>query len=123
MLHRRNLKQSLKFQYRLEQEAINLRKQAEGMPPGIQREELLRKSNQLLAEHSNVSSVAKIRLRLVVPSAKGRSGWRPASSDGPATTLGKPLVSPGCARCPMPADRCQRFGSPCCQTKRAPALG
>jgi hypothetical protein len=47
MLHRRNLEQASKFQHRLEQEAIKLRKQAEGMPPGIRREELLRKSNQL----------------------------------------------------------------------------
>ena len=34
------------FEYRLAQEAINLRKQAEGMPPGIRREELLRKADQ-----------------------------------------------------------------------------
>jgi hypothetical protein len=35
MLHGRRVKQSSIFEYRLEEEAINLRKQAEGMPPGI----------------------------------------------------------------------------------------
>jgi hypothetical protein len=37
MLHGRRFKQSSIFEYRLEEEAINLRKQAEGMPPGIRR--------------------------------------------------------------------------------------
>jgi hypothetical protein len=47
MLDRRNLKHSTTFQYRLEQKAINLRKQAEGMPPGIRRDEIQRKASQL----------------------------------------------------------------------------
>ena len=46
MLKRRRFKQSSIFKYRLEEEAINLRNQAEGMPPGIRREELLRKARQ-----------------------------------------------------------------------------
>lgn len=40
-------KQSSIFEYRLEDEAINLRKQAEGMPHGIRRDELLRKAGQI----------------------------------------------------------------------------
>jgi hypothetical protein len=39
-------KQSSTFEYRLAQEAINLRKQAKGMPLGIRRDELLRKADQ-----------------------------------------------------------------------------
>jgi len=39
--------QSSIFEYRLEGEAINLRKQAEGMPHGIRRDELLRKAGQI----------------------------------------------------------------------------
>ena len=35
------------FEYRLAQEAINLRKQAEGMPDSIRRDELLRKASQI----------------------------------------------------------------------------
>jgi hypothetical protein len=46
MTFRHTPKQSSIFQYRLEQEAINLRKQAEGMPLGIRRDELLRKADQ-----------------------------------------------------------------------------
>jgi hypothetical protein len=46
-MERRRLKQSLTFEYRLAQEAINLRKQAEGMPCGIRRDELLRKAGQI----------------------------------------------------------------------------
>jgi hypothetical protein len=46
MLHGRRVKQSSIFEYRLEEEAINLRKQAEGMPL-IRREELLRKARQV----------------------------------------------------------------------------
>lgn len=38
--------QSSTFEYRLAQEAINLRKQAEGMPPSIRRDELLRRARQ-----------------------------------------------------------------------------
>jgi hypothetical protein len=40
-------KQSSIIEYRLEDEAINLRKQAEGMPHGIRRDELLRKASQI----------------------------------------------------------------------------
>nr|WP_249139613.1 hypothetical protein [Bradyrhizobium japonicum] len=39
--------QSLTFEYRLAQEAINLRLQAEGMPVGVRRTELLRKARQI----------------------------------------------------------------------------
>lgn len=46
MLDRRRFKQLSIFEYRLEEEAINLRNQAEGMPLGIRREELLRKARQ-----------------------------------------------------------------------------
>ncbi|TAI64212.1 hypothetical protein CWO89_20080 [Bradyrhizobium sp. Leo170] len=35
------------FEFRLTQEAINLRKQAEGMPRSIRRDELLRKARQI----------------------------------------------------------------------------
>lgn len=35
------------FEFRLTQEAINLRKQAEGMPLSIRRNELLRKADQM----------------------------------------------------------------------------
>ncbi|MCP3397784.1 MULTISPECIES: hypothetical protein [unclassified Bradyrhizobium] len=35
------------FEYRLAQEAINLRLQAKGMPAGIRRSELLRKARQI----------------------------------------------------------------------------
>ncbi|WP_407159412.1 hypothetical protein [Bradyrhizobium sp. STM 3557] len=41
------LKQLPKLEYRLSQEASNLRKQAEGMREGIYRDELLRKANQM----------------------------------------------------------------------------
>ncbi|WFU72920.1 hypothetical protein QA642_02230 [Bradyrhizobium sp. CB2312] len=41
------LKQSSTFEYRLAQEAINLRQQASGMPLGIRRTELLRKARQI----------------------------------------------------------------------------
>jgi hypothetical protein len=40
-------RQSSTFEYRLAQEAINLRKQAKGMPLGIRRDELLRKASQI----------------------------------------------------------------------------
>ena len=39
--------QSLTFKYRLAQEAINLRLQANGMPAGVRRTELLRKARQI----------------------------------------------------------------------------
>jgi hypothetical protein len=41
------LRQLPKLEYRLSQEASNLRKQAEGMREGIFRDELLRKANQM----------------------------------------------------------------------------
>jgi len=47
MSARRILKQSSTFEYRLAQEAVNLRQQANGMPPGIRRTELLRKATQI----------------------------------------------------------------------------
>jgi hypothetical protein len=46
-MDRRRVKQSLTFEYRLAQEAVSLRKQAEGMPYGIRRDELLRKAGQI----------------------------------------------------------------------------
>ncbi|RZN19631.1 hypothetical protein CWO90_34920 [Bradyrhizobium sp. Leo121] len=46
MSARRILKKSSTFEYRLAQEAVNLRQQASGMPPGIRRMELLRKARQ-----------------------------------------------------------------------------
>jgi len=38
---------STTFEYRLAQEAINLREQAKGMPAGVRRTELLRKAKQI----------------------------------------------------------------------------
>lgn len=46
MFSRRGFKQPSILGYRLETEAANLRRQAEGMPHGIRREELLRKARQ-----------------------------------------------------------------------------
>nr|WP_248882598.1 MULTISPECIES: hypothetical protein [Bradyrhizobium] len=43
----RSLGQSSTFEYRLAQEAINLRLQANGMPAGVRRAELLRKARQI----------------------------------------------------------------------------
>ena len=45
MLQRRPFNQSTALEGRLE-EAANLRRQADGMPPGIRREELVRKARQ-----------------------------------------------------------------------------
>jgi hypothetical protein len=42
----RRLNGSSILEFYLEKEAVNLRKQAEGMPAGIRRDELLRKANQ-----------------------------------------------------------------------------
>ena len=50
-------KQSSIFEYRLEDEAINLRKQAEGMPHGIRRDELLRKAGQIDADDRALQQV------------------------------------------------------------------
>jgi hypothetical protein len=48
MSHRRTFGlSSCTFEFRLAQEATSLRKQAEGMPHGIRREELLRKASQI----------------------------------------------------------------------------
>jgi hypothetical protein len=47
MLVRQGPEQSSTFEYRLAQEAINLRKQAKGMPLGVRRDELLRKARQI----------------------------------------------------------------------------
>jgi hypothetical protein len=41
------LKQFPKFEYSLEEEAISFRKQAEGMPHSVRRDELLRKASQV----------------------------------------------------------------------------
>ena len=62
MLHRRRFKQASIFEYRPEEEAINLRNQAEGMPPGIRREELLRKARQVqTAPHMSPQRAIKAR--------------------------------------------------------------
>lgn len=51
---RRRFNQSSTLEYRLTQEALNLRKQARGMPDGIRRNELLRKADQMdVAVHFN----------------------------------------------------------------------
>jgi len=48
-------KQLSKFEYLLEEEAISFRKQAEGMPHGIRRDELLRKASQIdIAANVNI---------------------------------------------------------------------
>jgi hypothetical protein len=47
MSARRSSDQSLTFEYRLAQEATNLRLQASGMPLGVRRTELLRKATQI----------------------------------------------------------------------------
>jgi hypothetical protein len=44
---RRRFKQTSTFEYRLAQEAISLRQQAEGMPLSVRRDELLRKARQM----------------------------------------------------------------------------
>ena len=43
----RSTGQSVPFEYRLAQEAINLRLQAKGMPLGVRRTELLRRASQI----------------------------------------------------------------------------
>jgi hypothetical protein len=43
---RRRFKQIQTLEFRLTTEAANLRKQAEGLPPGLRREELMRKASQ-----------------------------------------------------------------------------
>jgi hypothetical protein len=44
---RRHFTQMPTLEYRLTMEAANLRKQAEGLPPGVRREELMRKPSQV----------------------------------------------------------------------------
>jgi hypothetical protein len=54
MVERRRFKQIQTLEYRLTMEAANLRKQAEGLPPGVRREELMRKARQAeTASHMN----------------------------------------------------------------------
>jgi hypothetical protein len=54
MSTRRRFKQIETLEYRLTTEATNLRKQAEGLPPSVRREELLRKASQVeTASHIN----------------------------------------------------------------------
>jgi hypothetical protein len=51
---RRRFKQLPTLEFRLTTEAANLRKQAEGLPAGIRREELMRKASQAdTASHMN----------------------------------------------------------------------
>lgn len=45
-MQRRRFQQIQTLEYRLATEAANLRKQAEGLLPGIRREELMRKAGQ-----------------------------------------------------------------------------
>ncbi|WP_454650216.1 hypothetical protein [Bradyrhizobium liaoningense] len=47
MSARRSPEPTSTFEYRLAQEALNLRQQAKGMPLGIRRTELLRKAQQI----------------------------------------------------------------------------
>jgi len=47
MAPQRHFEQLPKFDYRPEEEATDLRRQAEGMSPGVRRDELLRKAAQL----------------------------------------------------------------------------
>jgi hypothetical protein len=54
MSERRRFKQMPTLEFRLTTEAANLRKQAEGMPPGIRRDALLRRARQAeTASHMN----------------------------------------------------------------------
>jgi hypothetical protein len=54
MIHRFRSKHLQTLEYRLTTEAANLRKQAEGLPPGIRREELTQKASQAeAASHVN----------------------------------------------------------------------
>ncbi|HVX78297.1 MAG TPA: hypothetical protein VHB49_19365 [Bradyrhizobium sp.] len=51
---RRRFKQTISLGDRLAEEAKSLRKQAQGTPPGIQREKLIRRARQLdAASHLN----------------------------------------------------------------------
>jgi len=59
MIERRDSNGSSILEFHSETEAINLRKQAKGMPESIRRDELLRKANQaeVTAQVSNRSRV------------------------------------------------------------------
>jgi hypothetical protein len=53
-MQRRSFKQSVPLNQRLTEEAERLRKEAQGAPPGIDREELLRRARQAdTASHMN----------------------------------------------------------------------
>ena len=54
MQHRRRFKHILSFEERLAKEAKRLREQAKALPPGVEREELMRKARQAeTASHMN----------------------------------------------------------------------
>jgi hypothetical protein len=52
----RRLKKPSNLADRLKKEAIDLRKQARGMPPGVRREELLRKASRADTEGTKAHS-------------------------------------------------------------------
>ena len=62
-MRRGNPKQLSKFEYRLEEEAINLRNQADGMPSSIRRDELLRMAAQIDAAAEIKEWLISSRLR------------------------------------------------------------
>lgn len=64
----RRLERSSIFEYSLSQEAINLRKQAEGLPASIRREELLRKAGQM-----DVAAQININRWLTSPELRART--------------------------------------------------
>jgi hypothetical protein len=75
MLKRRRFNRSSSIlEFHLETEALNLRKQAEGMPVSIRRDELLRKANQ-------AETTAQVSNGFAVPS---RSGKRMSPQPGPS---------------------------------------
>ena len=59
MLRRRHSSGSSILEFYLEKEAVDLRKQAEGMPLSIRRDELLRKANQALRT-AKVSKASRV---------------------------------------------------------------
>jgi hypothetical protein len=62
-MRRRDSRPLSKFEYRLEEEAINLRNQADGMPSSIRRDELLRKAAQIDAAAEIKEWLISSRLR------------------------------------------------------------
>lgn len=82
------LKQSPKLEYRLRQEAINLRKQADGMPVSVRRDDLLRKAMEIDAVDSTDSSTVLLPERvceicqrpLTFVSILARIGLRPKNA-------------------------------------------